>query len=314
MKHSLSTPVEKKQPIMKHSLSKKPATDKITKHSPSAPPSVKQEPITKHSLSERKTTKRKSLSEINDERKKKKPATVIGSSSQSPIILDDNKQERFTKMIGGESSKSSCGICFEFITDSDMFKRKRCNHLFCVDCISKYVDSQISNNVVKIFCPTPNCSAKLEPRHLQNIMPREFIDRWEIAKYESKISLDQKTYCPFKNCSILLVDDNDSREVVTSCECPACHRLFCAQCKVPWHAEMRCWEFQNSKRDKNEQDLDDKFLDLARRKKWQRCPNCSIYVKRRSGCEHMKCRCKCSFCYHCGKKWKSGHTCNRRHS
>jgi E3 ubiquitin-protein ligase RNF144 len=121
-------------------------------------------------------------------------------------------------------------------------------------------------------------------------MPREFIDCWEIAKYESKISLDQKIYCPFNNCSVLLVDDNDRREVMTSCECPACHRLFCAQCKVPWHAEMKCWEFQNLKRDKNEKDLDDKFLDLAKRKKWQRCPNCSIYVKRRSGCEHMTCR------------------------
>jgi hypothetical protein len=35
MKHSLSTPVVKREPIMKRSLSKKPVTEKITKHSSS---------------------------------------------------------------------------------------------------------------------------------------------------------------------------------------------------------------------------------------------------------------------------------------
>jgi far upstream element-binding protein len=35
MKYSLSTPVVKREPIMKHSLSKKPVTEKITKHSSS---------------------------------------------------------------------------------------------------------------------------------------------------------------------------------------------------------------------------------------------------------------------------------------
>lgn len=133
-----------------------------------------------------------------------------------------------------------------------------------------------------------------------------------MAKYESKIALEQKTYCAFKDCSVLLVNDNDKGDVLTSCECPSCHRLFCAQCKVPWHAEMNCQEFQDLKRDKNEIDLDDKFLELAKINKWKRCPNCSIYVKRSSGCEHMKCRCKCNFCYLCGKKWKHGHLCKKR--
>jgi len=59
---------------------------------------------------------------------------------------------------------------------------------------------------------------------------------------------------------------------------------------TPWHAELNCQEFQNLKCGKNEQYLDDKFLELAKRKKWQRCPNYTIYVKRSDGCEHMKCR------------------------
>nr|AFK40132.1 unknown [Lotus japonicus] len=107
---------------------------------------------------------------------------------------------------------------------------------------------------------------------------------------------------------------DDGGEIVTNAECPSCHRLFCAQCMVPWHAGMNCEEFQKSGRVKGEEDLEKKFLKLAKRKKWQRCPKCSFYVQRRSGCEHMKCRCGCNFCYECGKDWKHGHICDKHNS
>ncbi|KAL5077249.1 hypothetical protein RYX36_016233 [Vicia faba] len=200
-----------------------------------SPPPVKKEP------SELESVKRKSRPESNDERKKKKPAPN----------LDYMKPE---KMNSGESSRSLCGICFHSKPDPDMFKSNSCNHSFCVDCISKYMDSEINNNMVKVICPNPNCYMKLKPEHLENIMPSEFFDRWEFAKYTSKIPLEQKTYCPYENCSILLVNDNYGGEVVvTSCECPYCHRLFCAKCRVPWHAEMNCQEYQNLKGPKQEQ-------------------------------------------------------------
>ncbi|XP_058783903.1 uncharacterized protein LOC131658650 [Vicia villosa] len=164
-------------------------------HSPSPLP-VKKEP------SELDSLKRKSRSESNDENKKKKPAPN----------LDDIKPQ---KMNTGESSRSLCGICFNSKSDPDMFKINTCNHSFCVDCISKYMDSQITNKVVKVTCPNPNCYTKLKPEHL-------------------------KTYCPFEDCSIWLVNEDSGGEVVvTSCECPYCHRLFCAQCRVPWHEELR---------------------------------------------------------------------------
>ena len=37
-------------------------------------------------------------------------------------------------------------------------------------------------------------------------------------------------------------------KMVTGAECPSCHRLFCAQCKVPWHEKMSCNEFQELQR------------------------------------------------------------------
>ncbi|AES70449.1 putative transcription factor C2H2 family [Medicago truncatula] len=47
-------------------------------------------------------------------------------------------------------------------------------------------------------------------------------------------------------------------------------------------------------------ELDMKFLELAKRESWKKCPRCSFYVERINGCNHMMCRCGCDFCYNCG--------------
>lgn len=39
---------------------------------------------------------------------------------------------------------------------------------------------------------------------------------------------------------------------------------------------------------------------LAQRNGWRSCPRCNNMVEKRSGCEHMTCRCGGEFCYVCG--------------
>ncbi|XP_029126591.1 probable E3 ubiquitin-protein ligase RNF217 [Cajanus cajan] len=165
-------------------------------------------------------------------------------------------------------------------------------------------------NILKVTCPNPNCSVELKPKCLHTVLPREVVVRWESARCESSIAGENKTYCPFKDCSVLLV--NDGGEVVTSAECPSCHRLFCAQCKVSWHGGLTCEDFQKSKGKTHEKEFDNMFLKLAEEKNWQKCPKCSMFVQRSGGCEHISCRCGCHFCYGCGEKWMYGHVCNKR--
>ncbi|KAL5077247.1 hypothetical protein RYX36_016231 [Vicia faba] len=205
----------------------------------------------------------------------------------------DNAKKKTKKATTSYHHKSSkrfnCGICFESVTFSKISTNTSCNHPFCTNCMSKYVNVQINKNATKVSCPNPECSVELKPQHLQSILPTKLIVEWESAICESSISLKQRIYCPYKNCSLLLV--NDGVEAVTSCECPSCHRLFCAQCKVPWHGDMNCQEFQQSKTGRhNEKQLDEKFYELARTQNWQRCPGCSMYVQKNGGCNNMSCR------------------------
>ncbi|KAI3852330.1 hypothetical protein MKW92_007513 [Papaver armeniacum] len=195
------------------------------------------------------------------------------------------------------SDKFVCQICVERKKMNEAFEIKGCNHSFCSECMVRYVASKIQENVISIGCPEMNCQGVLEPEFCQSILPPEVFDRWGKALCESLVLGAQKFYCPFKDCSALLVDDGDGG--ILESECPHCNRLFCAQCKVPWHAGIKCADFQKLNVDERERE-DILLMKTAKKNKWQRCPKCNFYVERSSGCLLMKCRCGDAFCYNCG--------------
>ncbi|XP_057452976.1 uncharacterized protein LOC130744831 [Lotus japonicus] len=109
-----------------------------------------------------------------------------------------------------------------------------------------------SSQISQMYCticmdakPTEEMGV-LEPHQCRSIIPEEVFDRWENVLCDNLVLVSQKFYCPFKDCSAMLVND-DEGEVVTSSECPHCNRLFCAQCKVPWHGGIDCNGFGNLK-------------------------------------------------------------------
>ncbi|WVZ24317.1 hypothetical protein V8G54_002861 [Vigna mungo] len=150
----------------------------------------------------------------------------------------------------GETSLAHCGICMDAKPGKEMFKNQNCSHLYCDYCIGRHVAAKIQENILMVKCPEPKCKAVIEPNNCRSIIPKEVFDRWGNALCENAVLGSQKFYCPFKDCSAMMICDEG--EVVTSSECPHCHRLFCAQCKVSWHAGIDCEEFQRSKRKKGE--------------------------------------------------------------
>ncbi|KAL5583383.1 hypothetical protein UlMin_015825 [Ulmus minor] len=232
------------------------------------------------------------------------------------IVNDDEKQKQTEKKENKEkeitkSSKRSlqsttlvCGICMEEKTKAKMFRRIKCkNHLFCRDCMGKHVATKIGQNITKVKCPGLGCNVLLETQNCRSIVPKAVVDRWEVAIYKSRLFGWQKIYCPFPDCSVLLVADNEEKaKGLISLECPSCHRMFCARCSVPWHAGSKCLIETNDDR---------RLANLARKRSWKRCPNCRFYVEKRTGCDRITCRCGHKFCYNCGKL-ECGHFCGER--
>nr|XP_043619923.1 probable E3 ubiquitin-protein ligase ARI9 [Erigeron canadensis] len=203
-----------------------------------------------------------------------------------------------------------CGICMDSKNESGMFRNTNvCSHMYCKDCICEHVTVTINQrNISNVKCPDPNCKGLIGLEACQNMLPKQVLEKWEAALCESLITQSEKfIYCPFKDCSAMLVDDGGV--VVTTSECPYCNRLFCARCRVAWHSGMDCSEFKSL--ENGERDPQDVMLmNLAKNKKWMRCPSCKFYVERISGCLHISCRCGHHFCYQCGKQNDGrSHTC-----
>ncbi|KAF9616150.1 hypothetical protein IFM89_028616 [Coptis chinensis] len=217
---------------------------------------------------------------------------------------DMSKKQRIQQVTDGSVGESSsntkwfCEICMEGKLKEEMFEKNKCSHFFCSDCISKHIATKIHENINTIQCPELNCKIVFEPENCRSFIPDEVFDRWTNALCESYFILEsQKFYCPFKDCSALLVDDGG--EVVRESECPICRRLFCAQCMIPWHSDISCEDYQNL--DVNERGRDDRMvIELAKKKNWRRCPSCKFLVEKTDGCLHINCRCGFQFCYGCG--------------
>lgn len=194
-----------------------------------------------------------------------------------------------------ESSNSSaiftCEFCDEEKHLSDSFNVNGCPHFYCQQCIVNFVVSKLENNVTYIVCPEPGCRGVLDLQYCQPILPKDVFDWWGKALCENVIlgseSTDKYFYCPFKNCSALLVlDEQEDEYVMDKSQCPHCKREVCLNCKVPWHTEFDCDKFQKL-RDKGE---DEMVKELAKKKKWRQCPKCNYYVEKKDGCTRIKCR------------------------
>lgn len=214
-----------------------------------------------------------------DNRKGKKP-------------LDGTLQELGQCSHGADamSSEFYCSICMETVHIGEVFPIDGCTHTFCISCVSQYIAAKVEENVLSIGCPDPGCkTGVLHPEACRDMIPLQLFQRWGAALCDSSLG-ELKFYCPFKECSALLVDDpGHGEEVITNVECPHCCRMFCAQCKVPWHDGVTCTEFQRLGKD--EQGREDLLLrKVAQESKWQRCPKCKMYVERIEGCVFIICR------------------------
>ncbi|KAF7137470.1 hypothetical protein RHSIM_Rhsim07G0127100 [Rhododendron simsii] len=215
-------------------------------------------------------------------------------------VVDDGNLSSVIEI--GESSNSNsepltfmCEICVDLKPYSEFFSIMGCTHFYCSDCMIKYIASKLQENITQIQCPYSDCKrGLLEPEHCRAILPPEVFDRWGNALCEAVILASEKFYCPYKDCSALLIDDYGAGdgvggEVIRQSECPNCKRMFCVQCKVPWHSEFECAEFQELNKDERGRE-DMMLMHLAKKKKWMRCPKCKFYVEKSEGCMYMKCR------------------------
>ncbi|KAF7323970.1 RBR-type E3 ubiquitin transferase [Mycena kentingensis (nom. inval.)] len=194
-------------------------------------------------------------------------------------------------------------------------------HGYCVDCLTSYIDTKLTPDgkagvagimVFPIRCP--ECPKNvfvdgISDEVAARVIGPEKMVHWDHQKLLHSIPY---IYCPNPKCSAIVEtpEENDETQAV----CPFCQLLMCVACRVAWHGDLSCEQYQALPVDERSPE-DRLLLELAKvlalipfspasnhfkAKHWRRCPNCSSLVELVSGCNHMTCRCGTHFCFKCG--------------
>lgn len=197
-----------------------------------------------------------------------------------------------------------CAICLEKTFPSDLVCQKECGHQFCYNCLSQFVETEISAGKVPVRCPQFGCFRFIGNNDCRRLVSLRAFDKYSSRLAEATVSNLEKVYCPFLGCSAMMcknVEDLPNRNAASSssstrggqrdssAECMECHRLFCVDCRVPWHADLTCQQYQ--KLPPGERDAEDRMLfQLANDQTWKRCRKCRSLIILGEGCFHITCR------------------------
>ena len=186
-----------------------------------------------------------------------------------------------------------------------------CSDVYHVECIRPWLATCIDNQTLPIRCPDPQCKLPISLLDLSDLLTFEQLKRCQ--KFEWKKIRDQNPdmeECPTENCDYFFYK-GDGDDLGTYHHCPSCGVQYCLRCKVAYHLELTCAEYQQrvvaAKADAiNKRQLpEDLQLEAwAKKAGAKRCAKCKFFVQKGSGCNHMTCRCGYEFCYVCGGKYK----------
>ncbi|RPD65724.1 hypothetical protein L226DRAFT_501257 [Lentinus tigrinus ALCF2SS1-7] len=258
-------------------------------------------------------------SDMNEKGKGKGQARVP-SLGAAPIKKEEKSQQL--------PDQSTCGICMESFqsTHSPVAAAKSANsssrlqfgtylpcpqsHGYCISCLNGYIHSKLdpdgigaaSQSTVVFPIRCPECPVAEWPQGIPDALAERVLSEKGMTLWHHQKLLDSlpRYYCPNPRCSTLVQVDEDAED--PQAICPSCDSVICVPCRVIWHTDLSCEEYQALPLDERSPE-DQEALRLIKAKNWRRCPSCSMIVELTHGCNHITCRCKTEFCFKCGALW-----------
>lgn len=157
----------------------------------------------------------------------------------------------------------------------------------------------------RVYCPYTNCSALMDKGGLDppgqvlhccitsssNVIYVTYCNRVSFSSHVSLAYFSRsRTMSSFLGFYVQSTSVAPNKlSTYQKVACAECRRSFCLECRVPWHKNRSCQEYQNlppDLRDAEESNL----YKLAQNQKWQRCKKCRRMIELAEGCYHMTCR------------------------
>lgn len=161
-----------------------------------------------------------------------------------------------------------CSICMEAKKGAHSVRLNGCGHVFCRECLHDYLSLHLTEGSLRLAlsCPDPSCMSSAGERTLSSTLASkdahsegaisvaqleeiladspELIRRLHFLKEKAVAEADPSSVpCPRPDCQTLTPareeDRGDSRWQSFR-ECPSCSMVFCAFCRLTWHAPNPC--------------------------------------------------------------------------
>ncbi|XP_043254226.1 E3 ubiquitin-protein ligase RNF14-like [Colletes gigas] len=260
-------------------------------------------------------------------------------SNPIQYLIDYNKEKCIIEF---EKNYHTCIICFEEYKGKNCTKLQNCSHVYCKNCIQKYVAVTINGNIITdIKCPALCCTFSITMDEIKDLCPNLF------SKYESSLlqitlrSMNDIIFCPQISCQCPLITYNDTLAI-----CSNCDHAFCRYCYKVYHGIEPCAmtsdytkklieDYKNANKYQKQLLIKKHGIQSIQRvvenyltkeylqKNVKPCPNCQTMIVKIDGCNKMTCiHCKAHFCWLCGTHittldayqhfWRGENSCYRR--
>jgi len=129
-----------------------------------------------------------------------------------------------------------CEICYMNYEVKDMHGLPTCSHKFCLNCITDYLNYNISNGQVKIIkCADQSCTKEYTREDIRKFGSKEIYEKYLRFKENLDVNLNPDLrWCPRPDCSHFVKKGRKNKVI---CECGF---ELCFLCGLPWHNNVDC--------------------------------------------------------------------------
>jgi len=262
--------------------------------------------------------------------------------------MSEEKRAQYLRLKEAQNKTFECPICIDDVPVRETYIFDDCYHRFCRNCVCGYMKEEISQGSiisqgpnVGLKCPANRCNKILGIHEIRNVVDPPTYEHYDTLLRDLAIeNMSDTVWCPTAGCGNALVREAQSvaptrgarankrnatgRRVGTSMiMCYKCQYSWCTECKIPWHFEVTCAEYQKWVADeknkmvmlaaKEAQKVAKEAKEMDMYMEWVRkhtkaCPKCSTIIEKNGGCNHMTCRkCRHEFCWLCLGKYSYQH-------
>ncbi|XP_030840630.1 ranBP-type and C3HC4-type zinc finger-containing protein 1 isoform X2 [Strongylocentrotus purpuratus] len=193
-----------------------------------------------------------------------------------------------------------CPVCLVDYESGEGVVLRECLHIFCRECVSQHV-MQSTDALVK--CPGMEngvpCTQHVLEREIKTLLSEENFQKYlERGLRRAESSAANSFHCKTTDCrGFCFYEDNNN-----FFNCPLCKRLNCLTCKAI-HEGIDCKQYQEDLKTRAQNDVSarqtqETLEELVRSGEAMKCPNCSIIVQKKGGCDWIKCSvCQMEICW-----------------